>query len=141
MFQPNLNHEQKNIFGFESSLPSKLLKELYESEEYYFYKIIFNNIKEEPFRVLYSDKASRPNAPVNCLVSAILLKEKYHWTYEQLFKRLHFDLLTKTALGLDSLDDIPFDDATIFNFQNRLLKHQLETGEDLIEQVFDSLTK
>ena len=29
---------------------------------------IFPNINEEPFNVLYSDKASRPNTPVNIIV-------------------------------------------------------------------------
>ncbi len=141
MFQPNLSHQQKSFFGFESSLPEKLLKALHKSEEYSFYEIIFRNIDEKKFSVLYSDKASRPNAPVNCLVAALILKSKYNWTYEQLFKNLSFNLLTKTALGLDSLADIPFDDATIFNFQNRLLSYEVKTGENLLETVFDNLTQ
>jgi hypothetical protein len=140
MFQPNVKHRQKSFFGLENTLPPNLLKKLHESEEYSFYNIIFCNIKEEMFSSLYSDKASRPNAPVNCLMGSLILKEKYKWSYEQLFKRLSFDILTKTALGLDTLDDIPFDETTIFNFQNRLSKHFLETGENLIEQLFDTLT-
>ena len=43
----------------------------------YFADHIFPNIKEAPFSVLYSTKASRPNTPVNILVGALLLKE-YH---------------------------------------------------------------
>lgn len=141
MYKPNNKHRQNSIFGFGNTLSDNLLKKLYESEEYYFYNMIFCNIDEGKFKVLYSDNKSRPNAPVNCMVSALLLKEKYHWTYEQLFKNISFNILTKTALGLDTLDDIPFNQATLFNFQNRLLKHQVETGENLIEQLFDGLTK
>jgi hypothetical protein len=141
MFHPNISHQQKSFFGFENSLPDKLLKALRKSEEYSFYEIIFCNIDEKIFSVLYSDKASRPNAPVNCLVSALILKSKYNWTYEQLFKNLSFNILTKTALGLDSLSDLPFDDATIFNFQNRLLSYEVETGENLLETVFSNLTQ
>jgi hypothetical protein len=33
---------------------------------------IFPAIDEEPFSVLYSDKASRPNAPVNVIIGALL---------------------------------------------------------------------
>jgi len=67
----------------------------------------------------------------------------YHnnWTTEQLFNRIDFDLLTRTALGLDTLEETPFCPATFFNFQNRLLWHFSRTGENLIEGVFDSLTQ
>lgn len=50
-------------------------------------------------------------------------------------------MLTKTALGLKSLDEIPFCNATIFNFQNRLNHHRTETGVNLLEKAFDHLTK
>ncbi|NVN97610.1 transposase [Candidatus Nomurabacteria bacterium] len=141
MFKENNKHHQRSIFGIENTLPTKLMKKLLESEEYCFYKIIFCNIKEELFSDLYSDKMSRPNAPINCLVSALILKEKYNWSYEQLFKQLNFNILTKTALGLDTFDDIPFDDATIFNFQKRISMYEKLTGKNIFEQVFDSLTK
>jgi hypothetical protein len=36
---------------------------------------IFPAIKEDNFDVLYSDKASRPNTPVNIIIGALLLKE------------------------------------------------------------------
>ena len=39
------------------------------------------------------------------------------------------------------MDDAAFCEATFFNFQNRLLEHFVETGENLLETVFDGLTK
>jgi tRNA(Met) C34 N-acetyltransferase TmcA len=39
------------------------------------------------------------------------------------------------------MDDTAFCEATFFNFQNRLLKHFVETGENLLERVFDELTE
>ncbi|GAH01623.1 unnamed protein product [marine sediment metagenome] len=51
-----------------------------------------------------------------------------------------FDLRFKAALGLLSIDEVPFSRATIFNFQNRLLEYEQQTGINLIEQVFDNLT-
>ena len=130
------------MFGIADSLSEKQRKLLHSSEEYYFYKIIFCNIDEDIFSVLYSsDKASRPNAPLNCMVSALMLKEKYNWTYEQLFKNINFNVLTKTALGLGAMDEIPFNDTTLFNFQNRLMRYYVETGVDLMENVFDKLTQ
>lgn len=35
---------------------------------------IFPAIDEERFSVLYSDKASRPNAPVNVIIGALIIK-------------------------------------------------------------------
>lgn len=141
MFQPNEKHRQSNIFGIQNTLPERLRKKLYLTEEYFFYQTIFCNIDEEDFSVLYSDKASRPNAPVNCLVAALILKHNRNWSYKELFEQIEFNLLTKTALGIDTIDYLPFDEATIFNFQNRLLEYEVETGINLLERVFDKLTK
>ena len=64
-----------------------------------------------------------------------------NWTTEELFDRIDFDLLTRTALGLDTLEETPFCSATFFNFQNRLLCHFSQTGHNLIERVFDGLAE
>jgi hypothetical protein len=74
------------------------------------------------------------------MVSSLTLMNRYNWTYEELFKNIEFNILTKIALGVDSIDNMPFCPATLFNFQNRLAKHFIQTGENLLEQVFDQLT-
>jgi len=140
MFRKNTSHRQLSLFGIASQLSEAKLKKLKNSKEYDFYRLVFCKIKEEDFAVLYSDTFSRPNAPVNSLVASIILMYHNGWTTEQLFNRIDFDLLTRTALGLDSLDKTPFCPATFFNFQNRLLAHFIQTGENLLEWVFDNLT-
>jgi hypothetical protein len=115
-------------------------KKVKQSEEFHFYNIIFRNIKENLFEPLFSDKESRPNAPINAMVSALILMHRRTWTYEELFKQIQFHILVKIALGLDTLDEMPFCPATLFNFQNRLSDHFTKTGENLLEQVFDQLT-
>ena len=141
MFKQNTKHTQSNIFGYTNIISEKMAKELQESEEQQFYELIFCNIKEEDFAPLYSDIDSRPNAPINCLVSALLLQNKQRLTYERLFHNIKFNLLTKTALGLQTLDEVPFSEATLFNFQNRLAIHFIQTGENLLEKAFDHLTQ
>jgi hypothetical protein len=141
MFQKNTAHLQPSLFGFAGQLPPAKLKKLKNSKEYEFYRLIFSQIKEEDFAVLYSDTSSRPNAPVNSLVASIILMYRNNWTTEQLFDRIDFDLLTRTALGLGTLEDTPFCPATFFNFQNRLLEYFTHTGKNLLEMVFDSLTQ
>jgi len=118
-----------------------MAKELQASEEQKFYELIFCNIKEEDFACLYSEIDSRPNVPVNCLVSAILLQHRQKLTYEKLFDSIKFNLLTKTALGLQTLDEVPFSEASLFNFQNKLNTYFIDNGINLLEKVFDHLTE
>jgi hypothetical protein len=141
MFKPNTEHTQTNIFGFSNFVSANMLKELQESEYQKFYELIFCNIREEDFACLYSDIDSRPNAPINCLVSALLLMNKQKLTYERLFENIKFNLLTKIAIGLQTLDEVPFSEATIFKFQNRLSSYFIDTGENLFEKAFDHLTQ
>jgi hypothetical protein len=141
MFRKNTSHLQSSLFGITSQLPEAKLKKLKNSKEYEFYWLVFCRINEKDFSVLYSDNCSRPNAPVNSLVASIILMYHNNWTTEGLFDRIDFDLLTRTALGLDTLEQTPFCPATFFNFQNRLLSHFVATGQNLLERVFDCLTQ
>ena len=75
------------------------------------------------------------------MVSAIILAYRKGWTIKEMLEQIDFNLLTRTALGLNKMDDTAFCEATFFNFQNRLLKHFIETGENLLERVFDGLTE
>lgn len=141
MFKKNTRHTQSNIFGYGNIISEKMANELQQSEEQQFYELIFCNIKEEDFSCLYSETGSRPNVPVNCVVSAILLQHRHKLTYEKLFNSIKFNLLTKTALGLRTLDEVPFSEASLFNFQNKLNTYFIETGTNLLEKVFDHLTE
>lgn len=141
MFRKNTKHTQSNIFGYANIISEKLANELQESEEQKFYELVFCNIREEDFAPLYSEIDSRPNVPVNCLVSAILLQHRQKLTYERLLDSIKFNLLTKTALGLQTLDEVPFSEASLFNFQNKLNTYFIETGINLLEKVFDHLTE
>ena len=141
MFKKNVEHLQSELFGLKNTISEALKKHMYQSEEYHFYQIIFCNIKEGIFAYLYSDKKSRPNAPINAMVAALILMNRFKWTFEELFKNIRFNILTKIALGLDALDEIPFCPATLFNFQNRLNDHFVKDGINLLERVFDKLTE
>lgn len=140
MFKKNTIHFQQNIFGVENSLSEKKHKKMTNSKEALFYKLIFCSIDENDFAVLFSKKGSRPNAPVNVLIASILLQNNNGWTGEELFNRVDFDLLTRAAFGLHDINETPFCETTFYNFQNKLLTHFIQTGENLLETVFDKLT-
>ncbi|MBN2520949.1 MAG: transposase, partial [Bacteroidales bacterium] len=92
------------------------------------------------FKVLYSNIKSRPNVPVNQLVGSLILKHLFNWTYDELFRNLNFNILTRYAIGIRSLDEDIFSEASIFNFQNKVIEHYVQTGRDLLTEVFDKLT-
>ncbi|MDD4425204.1 MAG: transposase [Mariniphaga sp.] len=137
MFKAN---NQPGLFSFECELSKKQRSMLEGSKEKWFYHLVLRNINEMDFKALYSDKASRPNAPVNILVCALILKELRGISYDELMESVMFDLRFKTALGLSDIGEVPFSRATLFNFQNRILDYQEQTGDNLIEQVFDKLS-
>ena len=137
MFKSN---SQPGLFSFETEL-CKMQRDLLDiSKEKWFYNLVLRNINENNFKPLYSEKASRPNVAVNILVSALILKELKGLSYDELMESVMFDLRFKVALGLVSIDEVPFSRGTLFNFQNRILAHEHRTGINLIEQVFDNLT-
>ena len=83
MFKTN---NQPGLFSFEDELSKKQRNALDGSKEKWFYHLVLRNINEVDFRALYSDKASRQNAPVNILVSALILKELKGISYDELME-------------------------------------------------------
>ncbi len=140
MYKSNETHRQTHMFAFSLLLSAAMKEQLEQTPEAAFYQLIFCEIDESLFSVLYSGKTSRPNAPINVMIGALILKESKLWSYEEMFHDIAFDLRIRTALGLHDLVEVPFCSATIFNFQNRIMSHYIKTGEDLLEQVLDNLT-
>jgi len=142
VFRPNETHRQQDLFSIETQLGPELRKRLYGSREYEFYKRVFSRIPESLFAELYAEEpASRPNAPVNTLVGAMILQHMNDWTFEELLDHVAFDLKVRAALGLWSLDEVPFCRATLFNFQKRLRDHMVASGQDKFQVVFDQLSQ
>lgn len=141
MFRKNTKHTQGSLFSSAFMLSEEKRAKLAHSEEQAFYELIYSKIKEEDFACLYSAKESRPNAPINAMVSSLILMNRKSWTYEQLFNEIDFNILTRTALGLHTLDETPFCPASIFNFQNKINDYAVKSGINLFEKVFDHLTQ
>ncbi len=53
---------------------------------------VFPAIDEERFSVLYSDKAFRPNAPVNVINGALIIKELFDYSDDEIVENLMLDL-------------------------------------------------
>jgi hypothetical protein len=106
---------------------------------------IFPLIEESRFSALYCNDNGRPNTPVNIVIGSLLLKELTHETDEELNESINLDPRYQYALHLTSYNEIPFSDRTVSRFRERLYRHELETGEDLIkdeiERLADEFTK
>lgn len=140
MFRKNTKHLQPALISAVSELPEKHLKLLEKSWAKSFYEDFFCRLDEENFEVLYSKEPSRPNVPVNVLVGLEVLKAGFGWCDEELFENFCFDLQVRYALGYDRLGDGDFAIRTLYYFRERLSKHYLETGENLLKKAFGQTT-
>lgn len=136
MFSENEEHKQENLMSTVKQMPANARKLLKENWSSVFYEEMFCNIDEERFEVLYSDKKSRPNKPVNELVSLMIIQEVFDLTDEKLKEGYHFDLRINNALGKENLGMDTLSLKTIYNFRQRILEHQKETGINLLKEVF-----
>ena len=105
-----------------------------------FSKYIFPFINEKRFAVLYSSNAaSRPNTPVNVVVGALLLKEMFGSTDDELLEQILFDVRYQVALNTTSDTEQPVSDRTLSRFRERLYNYEVETGIDIMKQEVESL--
>ena len=141
MFVANKDHLDDFFGTWEKILSPKKLERLKKTSGYLFYKLIFCNVREEDFSVLYSDHLlSSPNSAVNCLVCALFLMHKYNWSADELMRQIDFNIEVQVALGLKNMEIRPFSRKTLFNFKIRLWTHHEKTGENLLERVFEYMT-
>ena len=128
------------MFSTIDSLPEKVRERLEQSWAGTFYREFFSRIDEGIFGVLYSDVASRPNVPVNILIALEVLKAGRGWTDEEMLNAFYFDLQVRFALGLRNVGEQQFEPRTLYNFRARLTEHMQETGQNLLESVFEQVT-
>ena len=140
MFRENNQHLQFDFLDPFQQMGEKMRQRLEASWAGTFYREIFCRIDETPFAVLYSDQPSRPNAAINALVGAEILKSGFGWSDEELWDQLQFNLQARFALGLRNMSVMPFEMRTVYNFRQRVSRYMQESGENLIEQVFVQVT-
>ena len=101
---------------------------------------IFPAINEDNFAILYSDKASRPNTPVNVIISALILKELLGLTDDEIVESLMFDIRFQYALHTTSSKEQPLSDRTLSRFRERCLTYEAISGTDLVKNCIISLS-
>jgi len=140
MFQENKGHKQESFYSLKNFLTPKLWERLLNSWAGTFYQEVFCRIDEKIFALLYSEKDSRPNVPVNVLVALEILKSGYGWSDEELYEQAMYNLQIRLALGLHNLTEDIFTERTIYNFRKRVREYARETGINLMQKVFEQIT-
>ena len=140
MFVKNDKHSQKSLFYAYNVASKKVEKFLENSWSKNFYKYIFSQIDESKFSVLYSEKGSRPNIPVNILVSLEIIKYQFNYSDEELISEYYTDLKIMDALGMSELAEQELSIRTLYNFRKRLVNYEKATGKSLIKEEFKNLT-
>lgn len=136
MFEKNDDHEQEQLFSPVKELPSGPKRKLENHWSSHFYEHVFTQIDEEMFGGLYHDGYSRPNKPVNELVSLEIIKHLMGLSDQELEHAYLFDFRVRNALGKETLGD-NICAKTFTNFRRRLLEYEEETGQDLLREVFE----
>ena len=106
---------------------------------------VFPAIDENIFSALYSDKASRPNTPVNVIVGALILKEALGDTDDELVEALMFDIRYQYALHTTSFEEQPLSDKTLSRFRKRCYDyenlHNVDLYHDCVNDLSDKIAK
>lgn len=122
------------------NLTSREKKVLENSWAHIFSEEIFPAIDEERFSVLYSDKASRPNTPVNVIIGALIIKELFDYSDDEIVENLMLDLHLQYALHTTSFEEQPLSDKTLSRFRNRCYAYETAHGIDLYHDCVKDLS-
>ena len=100
-------YQQMSFTDSFSGLTVREQKALENSWAKVFADEIFPAIDDKRFSVLYSDKASRPNTPVNVIVGALIIKELFDYSDDEMVENLMLDFRIQYALHTTSISAVP----------------------------------
>lgn len=127
--------DQLSLFDSFSNLTAREQKALENSWAKVFAEEVFPKINEKPFAVLYSDKASRPNTPVNVIIGACIIKELFDYSDDEMVEGLMLDLRLQYALHTTSFEEQPLSDKTLSRFRRRCYDYEQTHGVDLYKMA------
>ena len=144
MFRKSGDAQQRDLFSSPEMFLGKRATKSYSDPGAWhnqFFSLVTSKIDEGIFSVLFKEgNMGAPTASVRVLVAMSILKEGFGCSDESLFEKVEFDLLTRKALGLVNLDDVPPSLDTYYLFNRRLSEYEERHGIDLMERCFAGIT-
>jgi hypothetical protein len=144
MFRKTPNTTQLNFLTSPESLFTGKSLKLYEDQtawHHQFRQQVTMRINESLFSPLYSENNGCPNAPVNVLISMMVLKEAEGLSDQKLFENCRFNMLTRSAIGLLNADDNVPTESTYYLFRKRVYDYAKAGNANLFEVIFADITK
>lgn len=133
------SYQQLSFTDSFGGLTSREKKALEHSWAKVFAEDIFPAINEDPFRVLYSPNASRPNTPVNVCIGALIIKELFGISDDEVVENLMLDPRYQYALHTTSFEEQPLSDKTLTRFRKRCYDYESIYGIDLLHECITEL--
>lgn len=134
------SYQQISFTDSFSGLTAREQKALEKSWAKVFADEIFPAIDEKRFSVLYSDKASRPNTPVNVIVGALIIKELFDYSDDEMVENLMLDFRLQYALHTTSFQEQPLSDKTLSRFRRRCYDYETLHNKDLYHDCVKDLS-
>lgn len=135
-------YEQITLYdSFLFGLTDRERKVLEKSWAKIFADEIFPAIDEERFSVLYSENgATRPNTPVNVIVGALIIKELFDYSDDEIVENLMLDLHLQYALHTTGYQEQPLSDKSLSRFRKRCYEYENTHGVDLYRNCVKGLS-
>lgn len=142
MFRLNdVKSEQMSMFSKTDSWPEYKYKRIVNGWPGFIRQHILPNINEKDYEVLYSEKASRPNTPINNMVTLLIIQRLNGFTDQETVDSLLFDERTQFAIGTLDNEKQNISKNMISNFRMKIFNHKLKTGVDLFEKTTNELNE
>lgn len=133
--------QQYSLTDITNSLTEREKKALDNSWAKIFAEEIFPAIDEERFRVLCSDRTQcRSNTPVNICVGALIIKELFQISDDEIVENLMLDPRYQYALHTTSFEEQPLSDKTLSRFRKRCYDYESVYGIDLLHDCVTNLS-
>ena len=138
-FRKNESHQMTlndSYFG----LTEREKKALERSWAKVFADDVFPMIDEDRFECLYlSDKASRPNTPVNVIIGALIIKELFNLSDDEVVEDILLDPRFQYAFHTTSFEEQPISDKTLTRFRQRCYDYECLNNVDLYHDCVTDL--
>ena len=99
----------------------------------------FRTNSYQQLSVLYSSNASRPNTPVNVCIGALIIKELFGISDDEVVENLMLDPRYQYALHTSSFEEQPLSDKTLTRFRKRCYDYESIHGIDLLHECMTGL--
>lgn len=142
MFRLNdVKSEQMSMFSKTDSWSEYKYKRISKGWPGFIRQHILPNINEKDYEVLYSEKASRPNTPINNMVTLLIIQRLNGFTDQETVDSLLFDERTQFAIGTLDNEKQNISKNMISNFRMKIFNYKLKTGVDLFEKTTNELNE